>query len=182
MEKNVYYITGMGGRLHTGLGKGLLDKGFKVEGRELFGEFRQLRFQQQVDTIANDLSNHHWHENSCVIANSFGAYLFLNAQSQIQPYIGKVILLSPIVGDFSNTETLTTYVPPFAGKIFELAKEKKFPVPKNCEIHTGELDWQSNPESVAKLGDLLGIKVSVVPNTGHMLPIAYVEKLLDKFV
>jgi len=181
MEKTVYYLTGMGGRLETGLGKGLLDKGFKVEGRELFGNFKKLRFQQQVDSIASDLSNQYWSEESCVIANSFGAYLFLNAQAQIEPYIGKVILLSPIVGDFSNEETLMTYVPPYAGRLLELAKAKKFPVPKNCEIHVGELDWQSNPKTVTTLGELLGIKVLVVPNAGHMLPVAYVEKLLDKF-
>lgn len=179
MSKAVYYLTGMGGRLHTGLGKGLVDKGFKVDGRELFGEFRKLRFQQQVDAIASDICNKHWSEDSCVIANSFGAYLFLNAQSQMKPYIGKVVLLSPILGDFSNTQTLTTYVPPFAGKIFELVKTNKFPIPKNCEIHCGEFDWQSNPEQVIDLGRMLGIKVSIVPNAGHMLPVAYVENLLE---
>lgn len=179
MRKVVYYLTGMGGRLETGLGKGLLDKGFQVEGRELFGEFKKLRFQDQIDIVAKDLSSRFWREDSCVIANSFGAYLFLNTQVQLKPFIGKVILLSPIIGDFSNEETMTTFVPPFAGRILELAKEGNFPIPKNCEIHVGELDWQSNPKSVLAFGGLLGIKVSVVPNAGHMLPVSYVEKLLD---
>ena len=181
MNKTVYYLTGMGGRLDKGLGRGLLDMGFNVKGRELYGDFRKYEFQLQVELIAKDLTNLFWDEDCCVIANSFGAYLFLNAQAQIEPYIGKVILLSPIVGDFSNEETLMTYVPPYAGRLLELAKAKKFPVPKNCEIHVGELDWQSNPKSVTTLGELLGIKVLVVPNAGHMLPVAYVEKLLDKF-
>lgn len=182
MSKTVYYLTGMGGRLDSGLGKGLLDKGFNVEGRELFGDFRKLRFQQQVDIIVNDLCSHYWDKNACVIANSFGAYLFLNAQAQIKPYIGKVILLSPIVGEFSNEETLTTFLPPFAGKLFELAKANKLPSPKNCEIYVGSEDWQSNPKSVINLGVMLGIKVNIVPNAGHMLPVAYVEKILDGLV
>ena len=181
MGKVVDYLTGMGGRLETGLGQGLLDKDFQVEGRELFGEFKKLRFQDQIDIVAKDLSSRFWHEDSCVIANSFGAYLFLNTQAQLKPFIGKVVLLSPIIGDFSNEETMTTFVPPFAGRILELAKEGNFPIPKNCEIHVGELDWQSNPKSVLAFGELLGIKVSVVPNAGHMLPVSYVEKLLDSF-
>lgn len=181
MKKSVYYITGMGGRLNTGLGQGLMDAGFEVDGRELYGDFKKLRIQQQIDIIAEDLTNRYWHKDSCVIANSFGAYLFLNTQVQIKPYIGKVILLSPIVGDFSNEETLTTFVPPLAGRILELAKANKFPAPINCEIHVGELDWQSNPKNVKKFADMLGIKVFVVPNAGHMLPVDYVKKLLDKF-
>lgn len=174
-------MTGMGGRLQTGLGHGLLDKGFQVEGRELFGEFKKLRFQEQIDIVANDLDSKFWSEDSCVIANSFGAYLFLNAQAQLKPYIGKVILLSPIIGDFSNEETMLTYVPPFAGRIIELSKQGNYPIPENCEIHVGELDWQSNPKDVLAFGEPLGIKVFVVPNAGHMLPISYVEKLLDSF-
>jgi pimeloyl-ACP methyl ester carboxylesterase len=179
MTKTVYYITGMGGRLDKGLGRGLLDKGFNVKGRELYGVFRKYDFQLQTELIAKDLTNLFWDEECVVIANSFGAYLFLNAQAQMKPYIGKVILLSPIVGEFSNEETLTTFVPPFAGRILELAKAGKFPTPKNCEIYCGELDWQSNPKNVSALADMLGVKLNVVPKAGHMLPKEYVEKLLD---
>ena len=38
-SKVIYYLTGMGGRLATGLGQALLDKGLDVTGRELTGEF-----------------------------------------------------------------------------------------------------------------------------------------------
>ena len=172
----------MGGRLHTGLGEGLLDRGFEVRGRELFGEFKSLPFQDKLGIVANDLQKNFWHEESCVIANSFGAYLLLNTQAQIEPYIGRVILLSPILGSFSNEETLNTFVPPHADRIFELAKAKLFPTPKNCEIHVGELDWQSPAKAVGLFGELLGLKVHIVPNAGHMLPKEYVGALLDAWV
>lgn len=180
MPKSVYYLTGMGGRLHTGLGEGLLNKGFEVYGRELFGEFKKLQFQDQINTVAQDLKNHFWREHAFVIANSFGAYLFLHAQAQIEPYIGKVILLSPIIGEFSNEETMTAYVPPRADRLFQLAEANQFPKPKQCEIHVGELDWQSNPVKVAELGKLLNITTHIVPKAGHMLPKEYVGDLLDK--
>ncbi len=41
MKKSVYYLTGMGGRLDTGLGQALLSRGFEIAGRELNGEFRK---------------------------------------------------------------------------------------------------------------------------------------------
>lgn len=81
MAKTVYYLTGMNGRLSTGLGEALLSRGVDVTGRELVDEFRNYTFQEQIDTVFDDLSNHFWSEDSYVIANSFGAYLFLLASS-----------------------------------------------------------------------------------------------------
>lgn len=182
MSKSVYYLTGMGGRLDTGLGQGLLSRGFEIAGRELVGDFRKLDFQQQVDLVVSDLQNNFWQEEARVIANSFGAYLFLHAQAQMDPYIGKVILLSPIVGEFSNEETRMNFIPPRADKLLQLAKANIFPIPKQCEVHVGSKDWQSNPANVTTFGSMLGIDVTVVPNAGHMLPKEYVGDLLDKWL
>ncbi len=182
MPNSVYYLTGMNGRLETGLGEGLLSRGFEVSGRELVGEFRKQDFQSQIDLISEDLQSKFWHEGAHVIANSFGAYLFLHAQAQMPPYIGKVILLSPIVGEFGNEETQMNFIPPRAVKLFGLAKAGTFPAPKQCEIHVGADDWQSNPANVTAFGSMVGIGVTVVPNAGHMLPKEYVGGLLDKWL
>ena len=182
MKKAIYYLTGMGGRLSTGLGQGLLGRGFDLSGRELFGDFKKLDFQQQIDLIAQDLKDNFWHEDARVIANSFGAYLFLHAQSQLPPYIGQVILLSPIVGEFGNEETRMNFIPPRAERLFELAQAGTYPVPQNCEIHVGADDWQSNPANVMTLGAMLGLSVTVVPSAGHMLPKDYVGALLDQWL
>jgi hypothetical protein len=182
MTNPVYYLTGMGGRLDTGLGQGLLSRGFEIAGRELVGEFRKLDFQQQIDLIAEDLKANFWHEDSRVVANSFGAYLFLHAQAQLPSYIGKVILLSPIVGEFANEETRMNFIPPRAEKLRQLAEAGSFPAPNNCEIHVGEADWQSNPTNVSAFGSMLGIPVTVVPSAGHMLPKEYVGALLDNWL
>jgi alpha-beta hydrolase superfamily lysophospholipase len=182
MKKSVYYLTGMGGRLDTGLGQALLSRGFEVAGRELYGEFRKLDFQHQVDLVAEDLQSHFWQEEARVIANSFGAYLFLHAQVQMKPYIGRVILLSPIVGEFSNEDTRMNFVPPRADKIQQLAEAGSFPIPIHCEVHVGSDDWQSNPVNVTAFGSMLGIPVTVVPNAGHMLPKEYVGNLLARWL
>mgnify|MGYP003341091405 CR=1 FL=1 len=180
--RTVYYLTGMGGRLDHGLGKALADRGLDVVGRELVGEFRSMTFQDQVDLVVADLQTHFWHPEARVIANSFGAYLFLHAQLQMPPFGGKVVLLSPIVGEFSSEGSRTNFIPPRARKLFEVAESGSFPVPLQCEIHVGETDWQSNPASVCELGSKIGIPVSVVPEAGHMLPPAYVSKVLDRWL
>lgn len=182
MNKSVYYLTGMGGRLDTGLGQGLLSRGFEIAGRELVDEFRKLDFQQQVDLVVSDLKSNFWREDARVIANSFGAYLFLHSQAQMEPYIGQVILLSPIVGEFSNEDTRMNFIPPRADKLQQLAEADSFPIPKHCQVHVGSEDWQSNPANVSAFGSMLGIPVTVVPNAGHMLPKEYVANLLDRWL
>lgn len=182
MDKQIYYLPGHGGRLETGLGEGILDRGFNVEGRATVGEFRYLSFGEQVALVAQDLSTKYWHEDAKVIANSFGAYLFLHAQELMEPYIGRVLLLSPIVGEFSNDDTEMGFIPPRADKLQKLAGAGTYPIPRQCEIHVGAQDWQSNPDNVVKLAGLLGLLVTVVPNAGHMLGKPYVSALLDRWL
>ncbi len=182
MANSIYYLPGYGGRLGTGLGAELLRRGFDVSGRETVGDFKDLTFSDQIAAVAEDLTTRYWTEGSRVIANSFGAYLFLNAQRLIDPYIGKVLLLSPIVGEFSNKETGASFVPPQSGKLFELAESGGYPVPHQCEIHVGEQDWQSIPSSVIRFSGPLGLDVAVVPEMGHMLDKGYVAALLDRWL
>lgn len=183
MPKTVYYLTGMNGRLSTGLGEALLSRGVDVTGRELVDDFRRSDFQDQIDTVANDLETYYSSRDSYVVANSFGAYLFLHAQAKLnKTYEANVLLLSPIVGEFSNEETLMNFIPPRSTFLSEVAELGKFPKLTNCEIHVGSEDWQSNPKNVKTFADLVGLKVHVVQDGGHMLPKEYVSDLLDKWL
>jgi len=152
-------------------------------GRQLSGEFRSLSFADQIDAVATDLQEHFWSPDARVICNSFGAYLFLHANAQLAtPYIGNVILLSPIVGEFANNDEARpmNFIPPRANVLLELVESGLYPSPRHCEIHTGAEDWQLNPVNVTKFGELVCIPVHVVPDGGHMLPKEYVGAVLDK--
>ena len=138
---------------------------------------------EQIDTVCNDLKDNFWNEDARVICNSFGAYLFLHAQAQLaEPYIGNVLLLSPIVGEFENQDTQMNFIPPRSTRLMELAMTCSYPASRHCEMHVGSLDWQSNPNNVTKFGELVGIPVHVVPDGGHNLPHSYVGAILDKFL
>lgn len=178
----IYYLPGHGGSLGTALGEGLLSRGYEVAGRETIGEFLDMPFGDQVDTVADDLQAHFWSEDAQVICVSFGAYLFLHAQAQLPPFPGKVLMLSPILGEFKDDATSRGFIPPRAGKLMLLAREGSFPAPMRCEIHVGSEDWQSQPEIVTEFGQLTGVAVTVAQGRGHDLGKDYVGPLLDSFV
>ncbi len=181
-HRTVYYLPGHGGQLATGLGQGLMDRCFHVAGRETRGDFRSLPFDDQVQVVMQDLQDHFWHEQAQVICNSFGSYLFLHAQAQMPAYVGRVLLLSPIVGEFTNEQTRTSFSPPRPQRLKELAETGQFNAPTHCEIHVGEEDWQSIPANVQAFGRLTGIPVTVVQKGGHDLGKAYVGPLLDRWL
>ena len=182
LSKTIYLLCGHGGRITNGLGQELSRRGFDVVGRETVGDFKKLDFDQQVAIIAEDLKAHFWHEDARVIANSYGAYLFLHAQSKMDAFIGKVLLLSPIVGEFSNEDIRMGLIPPYSKRLFELASSGSYPRFKQCEIHVGSEDWQSNPQNVTAFAELVAMNVHVVQNGGHKLPKEYVSNLLDKWL
>ena len=180
--QTVYYLPGYGGRVHTGLGQALMNRGASLAGRETTGEFRTLRFMDQIQTVAEDLQSHFWREDAQVVANSFGAYLFLNAQSLLPPFPGKVLLLSPIVGAFDHPDKPMSFSPPMPTRLMDLATAGKLPRPAQAEIHVGEQDWQAHPEQVSRLAALLHIPVQIVEGNGHMLDHGYVNSLLERWL
>jgi hypothetical protein len=97
-------------------------------------------------------------------------------------FVGRVLLLSPIVGEFTSEETRTTFSPPRPHRLRELAEAGQFNAPTRCEIHVGEEDWQSIPANVEAFGRLTGIPVTVVPQGGHNLGKVYVGALLDRWL
>ena len=182
MDRTVYYLPGNGGRIDTGLGQGLAQRGFHVAGRMTVGEFRSLRLGEQSRIIAQDLVQHFWRPDAHVVANSYGGYLFLQAQALLQPFPGKVLLLSPIVGEAVDPERGTHFLPPCVDQLHAQIEAGDYEAPERCEIHVGEHDWQSNPTSVTALGQRLGIPVTVVPGAGHMLGVEYVGGVLDRWL
>ncbi len=178
-ERVIYYLPGRGGRVDEGLGSALQSRGFTVYGRHLFGEFQRLKFSDQIQVIAMDLQQGFWNENSLVVANSFGAYLFLHAQTLLDPFPGKVLLLSPIIGATAAPGNGPRFSPPFADRLHQLVQAGELPIPTRCEIHVGEHDWQCQPDKIKLFGQLTGMPVLIVPEGGHLLSHSYVGQLLD---
>lgn len=160
----------------------MLDRGYNLAGRMTVGPFKHLPFTEQVQVVAQDLVEHFWSSHAQVVANSFGAYLFLHAQALLAPFPGRVLLLSPIVGDFEDESSGQHFSPPQPEKLKTLVQTGEYHRPDHCEIHVGEHDWQSNPYNVSALGVRLSLPVHVVPGNGHRLDPVYVGQVLDRWL
>ncbi len=182
MKQLIYLLPGHGGRIANGLGQALVARGFDVVGRETVGEFKKLDFDVQVETVAQDLQASFWRDDAHVIANSYGAYLLLHALSSLDSFPGKILLLSPIVGEFSNDTIRMGFIPPYVKRLHQLASQGKYPTLKHCEIHVGSEDWQSIPDNVTALALLVNAQVTVVKDEGHTLSKDYVGALLNKWL
>ena len=130
----VYCLPGYGGRLDTGLGAALLQRGFSIAGRMTVGDFRSMRFADQVATVASDLQDKFWQPDAQVIANSFGAYLFLHAQAALPPFPGRVLLLSPIVGEFDHADQPVHFSPPLPNRLVQLVAKDQLTCPLDAQI------------------------------------------------
>ena len=178
----IYYLPGWNGELGTGLGLELMNRGFEVTGRETRGEFKDFTFTEQVQVVLEDLRDNFWTADSLVVAVSFGAYLFLHAQTGLPLFPGKVLLLSPIVGGFSDQKTGRVFSPPQQDKLLGAATASKYPKLTRCEVHTGSEDWQSHPQAVTTFFKLIGVEAHVADGLGHSLGSDYVGKILDTWL
>jgi hypothetical protein len=174
----IYYLPGMGGRLDNGLGEVLLRRGFTVYGRETVGAFKKMRFGVQVDAIKQDLVERFWQPEARVIANSFGGYLFLHAQLGLEPFPGRVLLLSPVIGSTARHETGVRFYPPRANVLQQAAQAGNFLKPHNIEVHVGGEDWQAGPQALLDFCHAVGIQTHLIPERGHFLEPDYVRQIL----
>lgn len=179
INDTIYYLTGRGGELDKGLGKALLDRGFNIKGREMSGTFDTLAIQDQIDAITQDLQADFWHKDAKVIAVSYGAYLLLQTLSELEPYQGSILLLSPVTG--SVTESMRYFSPPRPNKLIEMMEGKSFPKPNAIEIHLGDDDWQSPYRRAVQFAAAMDGVCTVVPDTGHNLDKSYVADILDRW-
>ena len=177
--KTIYYLPGWGGSIQSGLGKGLMGRGHAITGRETRNEFKNFSFTEQVATVSEDLKDNFWSSDSLVVAVSFGAYLFLHAQAILTEYPGKVLLLSPIVGGFSDEKTGRVFSPPQENRLLSLAKSGQYPLLNRCEVHTGSEDWQSHPDAVTRFFNLIGVRAVIADGRGHSLGVDYVDSVLN---
>lgn len=181
--KSIYLLPGRGGKLNAGLGLALQKRGFRVVGRETLADFARLPLPLQAQAIADDLQQEFWDEAGTVIANSFGAYLFLFANLLAPVFPGKVLLLSPVIGAAPPSDPgRVGFSPPYADRLMALARSGELVLPERCEIHVGAQDSQCPPDRLTEFGRLTQRPVTIVPKAGHMLDHGYVSALLDRWL
>ncbi len=156
------YITGLNGSSNSGLAKHLLEE-YKAKVIAIDEQFQALSFSEQVALITNSFCG-----CSHLIANSFGAYLFLHSMLQKDYQDVKILLLSPILGP-----SLTKGGGRIPNGYSILKKElinKAFTIPKYISIVYGDSDSHFSNSGLELIQSLnLPLNITKIPNEGHRI-------------
>lgn len=145
MLNSICYITGRYGALETGLGEYLATLADEVFGVSLSRALMAEPPLDQVAAVARALDRAEA-QRSPVIANSYGAYLTLQAMIGRGRLRTKVLLLSPVLGRTVTSTRIS--IPPLAKRL-EQALEAGECAADWLEMHIGEEDEGFDAERFA---------------------------------
>jgi pimeloyl-ACP methyl ester carboxylesterase len=174
----LYFLPGRGSSLNGRLGMELQNRGYKLHGRVLDGDFAKLSFPEQVDHVAADL----WELDGSdipVVANSWGAYWALHALLQNQKSYSRTLLISPILGAVRGEGRM--FKPPLSKVMERSIDESLFPG-IDLTVLVGSEDWQSPSVRCEALCEAAQGNLIVADGKGHDLGREVVTDLLDKWL
>lgn len=177
-QNSVFYVTGRGGSLTGGFSAALEERLIDFTGRQINGDFLKSEHPEQVELIAQDLTQN---SDKTIIANSYGAYLVLSALAQYEISLGDVFLTSPITG---RSTLEGTYFKPAGANVVETAIancEFKGSI-TNLAVIVGELDRQADPERCMLMAAAFQGRGNVLPNQGHQIGHGKMGWHLDEFL
>ena len=176
---NICYITGRGGCIRNGLGNLLATLSDEVFGVSLSPELMARSPEAQVMVVSAALDRAEA-EKAPVIANSYGAYLTLQAMVGRGTLRTKVLLLSPVLGVTVTKAAL--FKPPLTRRLKE-AIEAGDCKAEWMEVHIGEEDEGYNPDRFNATINCLRPDISkVLQGEGHNLRRSQVTHIVRAFV
>ena len=177
MQK-IKYITGRGGDARSGLSVYLetLTDDYSVLAADPV--FLRQSFHQQVSAVRDFCAI----EQSNIIANSFGAYLFLHSLIDQPPLKSRILLLSPVLGRVTSEERMLISIPPGEKTLKSAIAEDRIALPRHLEILTGEEDDICDASLARSTADKLGAKIQVLEQEGHLITPSKVSDAISEFL
>lgn len=178
MQNSICYITGRYGAIETGLGEYLATLADEVFGVSLSRELMAEPPLDQVAAVARALDRAEA-ERSPVIANSYGAYLTLQAMIGRGRLRTKVLLLSPVLGRIVTSTRIS--IPPLVNRL-EQALESGKCAAEWLEMHIGEEDEGFDAERFVSVSRKLKSNLTVTcPGERHSMTKKQVARLITAF-
>ncbi len=179
----IYFLPGRGDPPGSGMGQWAQELGFEVLARAVDPRFVARPFAEQLELIGRDLQTGFCHPGGRLLAYSYGAYLLLHALSELPPYPGEVILISPMLGAFRDRQGFFLSRPPRARRLMQWAEQGVFPRPGRLVIHQGAQDPICDPRRAAAFASHLGLREFYSwPDQGHHWSEARFKAILRLFV
>lgn len=178
MTVKLRYITGRGGSTTQGLSLYLSTLVDDYQALANDTGLHRLSVDEQINTVTNFCK-----PATHLIANSYGAYLWLLSRINAAPSDTRVLLLSPVMGRAIDPEKMLSSRPPrFRG--FENAISKdRITLPQQVRVVTGRDDDVCTYQTAIAQCRKLGIEnLSIIEGEGHNISHALVSKTVADFL
>ena len=179
MANSICYITGRYGALATGLGEYLATLADEVFGVSLSRELMAESPLDQVAVVARALDRAEA-QRAPVIANSYGAYLTLQAMIGRGTLRTRVLLLSPVLGRTVTSTRIS--IPPLAKRL-ERALEVGECEADWLEMHIGDGDEGLDEERFSKVAVVTSCdRAEIHRDEGHSFRKRTLASIVDRFI
>jgi hypothetical protein len=174
-DLRLIYITGRGGDANQGLGAYLKTLDANRIGLSINSQFLKLSHDEQVGVVSKLIGDFD-SADTLIVANSYGAYLLVQAMLVLGSIKSQVILLSPVMGRGMLKSAMFMSRPPDEHKIIEAEERGAVLSGTRVAVHVGEHDDSVN---ICDISKRLGItNVTVVQKAGHNLPADYIQRII----
>ena len=175
--KSVFYITGREGSLNKGLALYLQSRSKQFDGIAVDVDFLRMQPLMQVETIQSALKAD---PGRLIVANSYGAYLTLQALIDLDITPEKLLLLSPVLGAAKANDRMYFSRPPLTKRLKSGLKNKTITKPKKIKIIMGDMDELYDSDTLTLFDSYFGGKVvNILPGEGHMITEEAVRNVLE---
>lgn len=176
----ILYVTGRGGSLDKGLAVYLASIADEFEGVAVDVPFLRQAPIDQVRAIQQKLIAD---PERIVIANSYGAYLTLQALVDVDNPPQQMLLLAPVLGMASARDRMYISRPPFTKRLRSALDENRVARPPSMRIVVGDQDPLFNPDQFSEINAYFGGRaLSVLPGEGHSLSRDFVQRLVSSLL
>ena len=174
----IRYITGRGGDALGGLSAYLATLSENFDALAIDPSFLSADFLEQIEVVREFCAE----EGAYIIANSYGAYLFLHSLIARAPLRASALLLSPVLGRVNSEKRMLISRPPGEKRFNRAVSDGSFGLPAVTRIVTGEDDAVCDSQLSAHVSSQLHIELEVLIGEGHMISPPKVAAAVDAFL
>lgn len=177
---DLIYITGRGGCLEKGLALQLKSIADTFDGIAVDLQFLRQPPLTQVEQIQFRIIEN---PDRVVVANSYGAYLTLQALVDLKGTPKKILLLSPVLGIAQAKDRMYMSRPPLTGRLKEAFESRSLAKPETFKVLMGNQDELYNKEQINLIDDYFGAGSALILNDEtHMLSHEAVKAFIEEYV
>lgn len=172
------YITGRGGSATQGLSSYLSTLVDDYKGLANDSVLHRLPVDEQINIVTKFCK-----PATHLIANSYGAYLWLLSRIDAAPSDTRALLLSPVMGRATDPEKMLSSRPPRLRGLESAIAENRLVLPQKVRVVTGRDDDVCTYQTAIAQCMKLGIEdLSIIEGEGHNMSHDLVSKTISDFL